>query len=427
MSGTNGLHTPPFAPSENRDDRAETRTTPEVFSAVLFETMKRINAGIEGLELHEFRYALENVTPVPCDLQSKSNRDYHEDGWNTIELDKQEEIERLIGSRDFYSGIQLKPRSGDRIVLDKNIVRLTRMLFAGLVSGNYSEDWVKAHFYFDIRGFYFLPRTVYFTETVLAHFGGEPYKCFEQRQKRFERFQDIGYKDFKETNTEIDQAFVESVKKLINGRGTPVLIALAGPTAAGKTEITERLLKTFEQTGMKSTTIEVDNFLLDREYRDEKPMGKESTHFELFMRSLVEILQGNKIIIPRYDFVSATSSHDLNGNLKTGCSPIEIEPADIIFMEGNFPFQMEEISGLIGIKAVYLTDDPVRLKRKWKRDIDYRKKYDPAYFRNRFFRTQFLRAEDCYLPLMEGCDIVVDTTGAALWATPEIVEILNRD
>lgn len=421
MYGTNRLPTPLRAPSRNRDYPAGTGTT-EDFSAVLFETMKRINVGIEALELYEFRYALENVTP--------------EKGWDSVELDKPEEIERLIGGRDFYTGIQLKPRAGDRIVLDENIVRLTRMLFAGLVSGEYPEVWVKELFYFDIRGFYFLPRTVYFTEAVLAHFGGKPYKRFEQRQKRFEHFQDIGYKDFKEANAEIDQAFVESIKKLINARGTPVFIALAGPTAAGKTEITERLLNAFEQTGMKITTIEVDNFLVDREYRDDKPMGKESTHFELFMRSLAEILrsspgsrtgQGNKIEIPRYDFINATSSHDLNGNLKAGCTPLEIEPADIIFMEGNFPFQIEEISGLIGIKAVYLTDDPVRLKRKWKRDIDYRKKYDPAYFRNRFFRTQFLRAEDCYLPLMKVCDIVVDTTGAALWATPEIVKILSRD
>ena len=155
-------------------------------------------------------------------------------------------------------------------------------------------------------------------------------------------------------------------------------------------------------------------------------MGKESSHFNLFVHSLEKILQGYKIEIPRYDFVNATSSHDLDGNLKAGCTPLEVEPADVIFIEGNFPFHMEELARLIGIKAVYLTDDPVRLKRKWKRDVDYRKKYDPAYFRNRFFRTQFLRAEECYRPMMKVCDIVVDTTQAALWATPEIIEILNR-
>jgi hypothetical protein len=82
---------------------------------------------------------------------------------------------------------------------------------------------------------------------------------------------------------------------------------------------------------------------------------------------------------------------------------------------------------LIGIKVVYLTDDPVRLKRKWKRDIDYRKKYEPTYFRNRYFKDQFIMAEFAYRPQMSMCDIVVDTTGAALWTTPEIAEILDAD
>jgi len=76
--------------------------------------------------------------------------------------------------------------------------------------------------------------------------------------------------------------------------------------------------------------------------------------------------------------------------------------------------------------VVYLTDDAVRMKRKWKRDIDYRKKYEPTYFRNRFFREQFLMAEACYRPQMERSDLVVDTSGAALWTTPEIAEILSR-
>jgi uridine kinase len=391
MEGTNRLH------------------SPQVFSEILYERMKSINAGIERMQLYEFRYALENLYP--------------QDGWNSIELDKPEEIEKMVRAREFYEAIQLKPREKDRIVLDHNIVHLTRMLFAGLVGGEYSQAWVSQHFYFDIRGFYFLPRTIYFTDEVLTHFGGKPFRCFEPRQKYLERFQDIGYQDFQEANTEIDRAFIESLQKLILVGGTPILITLAGPTAAGKTEITGRLIKAFEGIGKHTNTIEMDNFLFDLEYRENKPMGKETTHFDLFKKSLQMILKGQKITIPRYDFINTTSSHDVNGNLKPGCSPLIIEPADIIFLEGNFPFQMEEIADLIQVKVVYLTDDPVRLKRKWKRDIDYRKKYDPAYFCNRFFKTQFLRAEAIYRPLMEACDMVVYTSGAELWVTPEVARI----
>ena len=218
-------------------------------------------------------------------------------------------------------------------------------------------------------------------------------------------------------------------KCLVPIKGTPILIAIAGATAAGKTEIVERLRGAFERDGQQVASIELDNFFTDRDYRESKgidSLGKQAFHFELFLQSLKDIIGGKKIVIPKYDTIEATSSHDLSGNLKPGGVPIEIEPADIIFIEGNFPFLFPEAAYLIGIKVVYLTDDAVRLKRKWKRDIDYRKKYDPTYFRNRYFKDQFLMAQQCYVPQMEMSDLVVDTTGAALWATPEITAMLKQ-
>ena len=388
---------------------------PGVFTEILYEKMKGINAGIEDLELYEFRYCLNNLVP-------------EDGGWASLELDSRAEIEERIQSSDFYTAIQIKPRVGDRIVLDETIVRLTNMHFVGLVTGEYSEEWVRAHFYFDIRGFYFLTRTVYFTGAVVAHLGGEPFQSFEQRQRRFERHQALGYKESKEANTEVDRALIESVEKLVVAKGTPVVLAIAGPTAAGKTEIVERLRRSFVQAGRRVTSIEMDNFLTDRDRREEKgihSLGKEAIHFELFKQGLETLCRGHKISIPRYDFIFATSSHNLDGTLKPDGVPIEIAPADIIFIEGNFPFLLEEVTHLIGIKVVYLTGDAIRMKRKWRRDIDYRKKYEPTYFRNRYFRGQFLMAQKCYRPQMEVCDLVVDTTGAVIWTTPEIAEILR--
>ncbi len=383
-----------------------------VFTETLFEKMKRINPAIEDMELYEFRYALDNLSPKP-------------EGWASVELESVDHIERLIGTREFYAGVLLKPSVDGTIVLDEAIRRLTTMLLMGLAMEMYSEEWVQRRFYFDVRGFFFLVRTVYFTDTAVARFGGRPWKSFEPGQKRLEHLQEIGYRDFREANAEVDQAFIECVKKLIAAKGGPLLLTLAGPTAAGKTEIVERLRSAFAEMGRHVTTIEMDNFLLDMDHRDEmgiKSLGKEAYHFELFMRSLQAIIRGESVTIPCYD--SSISSHDATGRLKPGFAPIEVEPADIIFLEGNFPFQSREVSDLIGIKIVYLTDDPVRLRRKWKRDIDYRKKYNPNYFCNRFFRTQFLRAQDCYRSLIEACDLVVDTTAAAIWATPGIARLL---
>ncbi len=386
---------------------------PAAFSEHLFEIMKRINPGVDDLELYEFRYCLDNLYP-------KSG------GWVSIKPDEMNVIEQKIAMREFYIGIELRPKSEDKIVLDETIAQLTRMLFVGLLTGSYTEKWVDKHFYFDVRGFYFLPRTIYFTAPVLAHFGGKPYKTFEQKQKGFIHFQGLGYKDFKAANLQIDQYFIESVMKLITHKGTPILFTLAGPTAAGKTEIVARLRETFERAGLRVSTIEMDNFLTDTEYRESnhiESMGIEAFHFEIFLESVTKLLLGQKVVIPRYSY--GVSSHDPQGKLKPGKATLEVEPSDIIFIEGNFPFQIKEIAHLIGIKVVYLTDDPVRLKRKWKRDIDYRKKYDPNYFRNRFFRTQFLRAYDCYRAQMEVCDLIVHTTAAELWATPEVVELLE--
>ena len=389
--------------------------TPGLFSEALYEKMQAINAGVEEMELYEFRYALKNLVPG-------------DGGWAAVELAAREDIERHIRSHEFYTGIQIKPRLGDQIVLDEPIVRLSQMLFVGLVTGEYPAEWVRAHFYFDIRGFYFLTRTVYFTDAVLAHLGGAPFRAFEQKQRRFERAQDLGYKAFKEANAEVDRAFIEIVHRLVAAKGTPVVLAIAGPTAAGKTEIVERLRHSFEQAGKRVASIEMDNFLTDRDQREERgiyTLGREAIHFEQFKQGLEALCRGERITIPRYDFYDGTSSHDLHGRLKPGCVPIEIDPADLIFMEGNFPFLLDEVVPLIGIKVVYLTDDAVRMKRKWKRDIDYRKKYEPTYFRNRYFRGQFLMAQKCYRPQMQRCDLVVDTTGAAIWATPETARMLT--
>jgi uridine kinase len=375
--------------------------------------MKQLSPAIQDLELYEFRYGLDNVTPA--------------EGWNAVRPDSPEEIERRVNSREFYVGIKIKSRVNDQIVLDQNIARLTQMLLVGLVNGAYTVEWINTHFYFDVRGFYFLHRVIYFTPPVVAHLGGTPLKQFEQKQKRFERFQGVGYKDFLEANAEIDRFFVASAQRLIAEKGTPILFAIAGGTAAGKTEIVERLRDAFEQNGRRTTSIELDNFFTDRDYREAKgidSLGREAYHFGLFKQALEDILQGKKITIPRYDTIHATSSHDLDGILRPGAIPIKIDPADIIFIEGNFPFLLPEIAPLIGVKVVYLTDDAVRLKRKWKRDIDYRKKYEPTYFRNRFFKDQFLMAQKCYLPQLQVCDLAIDTTGAALWATPEIAKVL---
>lgn len=382
----------------------------DLFCSRLLQAMKKIAPVVERMEEYEFRYCLNNITP-------------QNGNWLTVNLESTQEIEKKITSLAFFDTIQIKPKADGKIVLDHTVEAMTQMLFVGLVTGAYSADWINAHFYFDPRSFNFYVNSTYLTPEIKAHLGGNPYKQFEQKQKSFEALHEVGYQDFKSANQEVDQCFIDIVLKLISKKGVPVILAIAGPTAAGKTEIVDQLRERFEQNHQKIAAIELDNFLTDRDGREANGVGsfgKAALHFELFQACIKDILSGKKITTPRYDFIDGTSSHDLCGTLKPGRESVEIEPADIIFLEGNSPFLLPEIAPLIGIKVVYITADAVRLKRKWRRDIDYRKKYDPCYLRNRYFREQAPMAIKNYQPQLNACDIFVDTTNAAVWLTPQI-------
>ena len=384
---------------------------PSAFSQALFELLTQLNTGIAELELYEFRYALDNLTPA--------------EGWVAVQVKKIELLEQQINQPTFFKSIELKPIQDKRIVLDAHIVRLNQQLFTGMVSGEYPLDWVREHFYFDIRAFSFFVRTQYFTPQIIERFGGQPLIQFSPRQKELESLQDIGYPEFRQANREIDRAFLDLMLKLVGMNGAPLLLTIVGPSCAGKSEITARLQEALRSAGHDAVAVEMDNFFKDRSYRDNQPMDTQVIHFDLFKKAITDLLQGRAAAIPRYDFVLATSSHDLESSLRPGQTMLEIRPADIILLEGNFPFHIPEIAPLIDIKVIYLTDDPARLKRKWRRDVDYRKKYDPAYLCNRYFKTQRLRADEIYQPMLAVCDLAVDTTSAALWAATEIAAIIG--
>ena len=388
----------------------------DLFCQALHEKMNVVAPVCTRMEPYEFRYSLNNITPA-------------EGSWLGISVEPRDVIETRISSMDFFEGIDIKPKVNGAIVMDETINSLTRMLFVGLVTGAYSAEWVTNWFYFDPRGFNFYVRSIYLTDEIRAHLGGSPYRSYEPRQKAFELAHEVGYQDFMRANEEVDRAFIECVLKLVSSKGTPIMLGIAGPTAAGKTEIVDRLREQFEQRGKKITAIELDNFLLDRDYREENDIGSfgvRALHFELLKACIRGILAGKTVYTPRYNFINGTSSHDLQGNLKPDGKPVQVDIADIVFIEGNSPFLLPGMEELVGVKVVYLTDDPVRLKRKWRRDIDYRKKYDPYYLRNRFFKEQPPMAYKNYQPQLMLCDIFVDTTGANLWVTPELQKTMEN-
>ena len=383
---------------------------PKRFSSSLYELLSQLNPGIQDLELYEFRYALENITPAI--------------GWSSVDILPIEDITRMGCSRDLFTNVEFKPLENGRIVLDIQILHLSQVLCCGLVSGMYSPPWVNSLFYFDIRAFVFFVHTQYFDQPITAHFGGQPYMTFPPNQEQLSRLQDIGLREFRAANHDLDQSLVQQILAMTRSHGLPLVITLVGPTGAGKTEITQEILVGMRKANISCTSIEMDNFYKDGAYRQGKALNRQVIHYDLFKQCLENLSRGLSAHIPRYNFLTTTSSHDLQSQLRPGGLLIEVSPADVIFLEGNYPFHDPDVSPLIAIKIIYLTADHIRLKRKWRRDIDYRKKYDPIYFVNRYFRTQFLRAEEVYRPLLKVCDLAVDTTAGKTWLTPGWQEIL---
>lgn len=381
------------------------------FSEQLYQLRSALNPGLAELELYEFRYALANLTPPQ--------------GWASITPPPTTQVEQLIKKRAFFEQIQLKPNENKRIHLDESILNLTRQLLVGLLNGNYSLDWLKQHFYFDLRAFVFFVRSEYYTQEALARFGNFPYFQGKDTHNQFACQPAIGYKAYQQANLDIDQAFFDVIDKMVRTQPQPLLLSLVGPSAAGKTELVARLSQTLQANNHQVSVVEVDNFLKDRAYRDGRPTDLEVMHFDSFKQCIETLFEGREASIPRYDFQHGTSSHDLQGKLRPGCSPLRVAPAEVILLEGNLPFHLPQLAELSGIRMVYLADDWVRLKRKWWRDIDLRKKYDSAYFVNRYFQTQFLRAEQIYRPLIAVCDLLVDTSAAAIYLTPRLQQSLQ--
>ncbi len=112
------------------------------------------------------------------------------------------------------------------------------------------------------------------------------------------------------------------------------LVFIAGPSAAGKTTFTKRLLIQLKVNGLSPVSISLDNYYVDRDKtpRDEKGNydfeALEAIDLELFNDHLKRILTGQKVLTPRYDFGRGRRS------AKKKWLPIEMGQGQVLVIEG---------------------------------------------------------------------------------------------
>lgn len=119
--------------------------------------------------------------------------------------------------------------------------------------------------------------------------------------------------------------------KIVNKNDVKVVL-IAGPSSSGKTTFAKRLGLQLRLNGLKPVTISVDNYFVER---TETPLDEngnynfeclEAIDLKLFNHDLIELLKGNEILMPTFNFKTGHKEY-------TG-ETMKLEKDEILVIEG---------------------------------------------------------------------------------------------
>lgn len=149
----------------------------------------------------------------------------------------------------------------------------------------------------------------------------------------------------------------------------PIMLAIAGDSAAGKTTITKGLVEALGPDRITSICVD-DYHRYDRAQRKElnlsfTPLHPECNYVEIMEQHLQLLAMGNPILKPVYNHRTGTLDR-----------PVLVEPREFVIIEGLLPL-FSKLSRACFDATVYLDPpEPVRFQWKVKRDTSKRG-YEP--------------------------------------------------
>lgn len=146
----------------------------------------------------------------------------------------------------------------------------------------------------------------------------------------------------------------------------PVVIGVAGGSGSGKTSVTKAIYESFK--GHSITMLQQDYY-----YKDQSDLPFEErlkTNYDhplafdndLLIEHIEKLLRYETIDKPVYDYSIHTRSKEI----------IEVEPKDVIILEGILVLEDERLRNLMDIKLFVDTDADIRIIRRMSRDIKER-------------------------------------------------------
>ena len=145
-----------------------------------------------------------------------------------------------------------------------------------------------------------------------------------------------------------------------------ILIGIAGGTGSGKTSVARSLAKAFGDNEV--ALIEQDSYYYDLSHlpMDEREQVNfdhpDSIDFKSMAGDINELLNGNPIDIPLYDYHTHSRSNE----------HIHFEGNHIVILEGILGLYDEDLRRMMDIKIFVDTADDIRIIRRMKRDIKKR-------------------------------------------------------
>lgn len=109
------------------------------------------------------------------------------------------------------------------------------------------------------------------------------------------------------------------------------LVLIAGPSSSGKTTTSKKLAVYLQSKGYKTHSISIDDYFYDRKDTPKKENGDydfesvRAIDIDLFNKQLTKLLDGEKVLLPEYNFVLGKKEYKRN---------LQIKEKDIIVIEG---------------------------------------------------------------------------------------------
>lgn len=182
-----------------------------------------------------------------------------------------------------------------------------------------------------------------------------------------------------------------------NDSGTrPVMLAIAGDSASGKTTLTKGLVEAIGED--RCTSICVDDYhRYDREERKNlpfTPLHPDCNYLDIMEQHLQLLALGRPILKPVYDHATGKFTR-----------PEYIEPKEFVIIEGLHPLSTKLMRACFDVK-VYL-DPPEEIRREWKVKRDTTKRgYSPEQVLAELERRE-PESEAFIRPQRRSADIVV--------------------